>query len=729
MVYGARHRVDQQVRRHTDLAPLWQQLRRLQAPEPCKWAALQQCFWQRAYHAIGICPLGWDHTRKLRSEAMKAMRYKKAGASPALRLFLLCPPGCDPGFFQLWTVMTTFLRMLSKHPTISAEWEAYMAAYDGRSTHGPFYKLVEQCTLIHWTVEPPGLRDHFGLWHSLLEIDKTHLRTLLLDAWQEQVFREVEPRKDFAGHCGLDRFALESAHQRASPLDLSLIKCQQDGSFLEPSQHQKFDLTVTCRCTLCGEADSLEHRTRGCPRLALPERSDIADAEWDTWSYAKRHHILPGRNPWWPDFVRAVHHSAACREVRGCPNMQSCHLFLDGSSNGGRITAYSLGAWAVVDPLQDTWVLRGCLRGLHQTSDRAELEAAIAATEYSLECAEVCLWTDSAYVAEGMVRLLSNPWDVPDTSNHSRWQDLANLLRARTGPLRIQHVPGHSPVYMQDNDIRDWAARWNDRADREAVAAQLYRHKTELDRASPVQQDDEDEAPPRVDRECPSDVMNPFVAYDAAWLLTPAAGPLYLKFGHTFPAQFMEFLMEKVLDFACRPQAVSYLELAVLLGAHSPDWLPVPSDQTKNQWQDGVWHSEPALAALVRLVRTFFVELSTHFDFVWIRAQNLTQLRLFTPQNGLALPISSTADHRSKDILLRLTGRRPIRTVLQRLGFHMVLQIHDELVLEGPEEFAEEALEELVRIMQDPLPKAFGPMKVPLLVDACHVQSWFHAKG
>ena len=65
-------------------------------------------------------------------------------------------------------------------------------------------------------------------------------------------------------------------------------------------------------------------------------------------------------------------------------------------------------------------------------------------------------------------------------------------------------------------------------------------------------------------------------------------------------------------------------------------------------------------------------------------------------------------------------------TVLQRLGFQTVLQIHDELVLEGPEDSAEEALDELVRIMEDPLP---FKLKVPLKVDAKHVQTWHDAKA
>ncbi|CAJ1392420.1 unnamed protein product [Effrenium voratum] len=63
---------------------------------------------------------------------------------------------------------------------------------------------------------------------------------------------------------------------------------------------------------------------------------------------------------------------------------------------------------------------------------------------------------------------------------------------------------------------------------------------------------------------------------------------------------------------------------------------------------------------------------------------------------------------------------------LKQLGYHMVLQIHDELILEGPEENADEALQELIRIMEDPLPME---LRVPLRVDACCVQNWHDAKS
>eukprot|EP00746_Dinoflagellata_sp_MGD_P167598 gnl/MRDRNA2_/MRDRNA2_98357_c0_seq1.p1 gnl/MRDRNA2_/MRDRNA2_98357_c0~~gnl/MRDRNA2_/MRDRNA2_98357_c0_seq1.p1 ORF type:complete len:1314 (+),score=275.68 gnl/MRDRNA2_/MRDRNA2_98357_c0_seq1:3-3944(+) len=58
---------------------------------------------------------------------------------------------------------------------------------------------------------------------------------------------------------------------------------------------------------------------------------------------------------------------------------------------------------------------------------------------------------------------------------------------------------------------------------------------------------------------------------------------------------------------------------------------------------------------------------------------------------------------------------------LKRLGFRQVLQVHDELLLEGPVEVAEEALSEVIRIMEDPLP---FKLAVPLVVDARISKTW-----
>ncbi len=55
----------------------------------------------------------------------------------------------------------------------------------------------------------------------------------------------------------------------------------------------------------------------------------------------------------------------------------------------------------------------------------------------------------------------------------------------------------------------------------------------------------------------------------------------------------------------------------------------------------------------------------------------------------------------------------------------MLLQIHDEVIIEGPEENAEKARDRLVELMEDPLD---FKMLVHLEVDANIGNSWYEAK-
>ena len=66
---------------------------------------------------------------------------------------------------------------------------------------------------------------------------------------------------------------------------------------------------------------------------------------------------------------------------------------------------------------------------------------------------------------------------------------------------------------------------------------------------------------------------------------------------------------------------------------------------------------------------------------------------------------------------------------LKRLGWILLLQIHDEVILEGPEETAEEAFTEVLRGMQQPWVLGLPETSVPLLVDGDWKQkNWYDAK-
>jgi len=66
---------------------------------------------------------------------------------------------------------------------------------------------------------------------------------------------------------------------------------------------------------------------------------------------------------------------------------------------------------------------------------------------------------------------------------------------------------------------------------------------------------------------------------------------------------------------------------------------------------------------------------------------------------------------------------------LQKLGWVLLMQIHDEVILEGPEETAEEAFEEVLKCMQEPWVFGLEKTSVPLLVDGSYThKTWYEAK-
>jgi hypothetical protein len=66
---------------------------------------------------------------------------------------------------------------------------------------------------------------------------------------------------------------------------------------------------------------------------------------------------------------------------------------------------------------------------------------------------------------------------------------------------------------------------------------------------------------------------------------------------------------------------------------------------------------------------------------------------------------------------------------LKRLGWILLMQIHDEVILEGPQETAEEAFEEVVNCMEHPWVFGLDQTAVPLLVDGAYVHNnWYDAK-
>jgi DNA polymerase-1 len=65
---------------------------------------------------------------------------------------------------------------------------------------------------------------------------------------------------------------------------------------------------------------------------------------------------------------------------------------------------------------------------------------------------------------------------------------------------------------------------------------------------------------------------------------------------------------------------------------------------------------------------------------------------------------------------------------LKKMGYKLLLQVHDEVMLEGPEEYAEAALAETVACMEHPFDTSLPSLLVDLAVDAKTAKTWYEAK-
>ena len=89
-----------------------------------------------------------------------------------------------------------------------------------------------------------------------------------------------------------------------------------------------------------------------------------------------------------------------------------------------------------------------------------------------------------------------------------------------------------------------------------------------------------------------------------------------------------------------------------------------------------------------------------------------------TPIQGSAADVATAA-------MLRITADERLR----EMGWRLLLQVHDEVILEGPSETAEIAQAVVVECMRSPFGDAGGdPLRVELVVDSKYAETWYDAK-
>ena len=222
--------------------------------------------------------------------------------------------------------------------------------------------------------------------------------------------------------------------------------------------------------------------------------------------------------------------------------------------------------------------------------------------------------------------------------------EIQGLVRGRAGPLLVQHIAAHRTGWKENDPVDAWTAEWNDRADREAGAAQLLRgqaflecrehllrahtgslrqlqlaQKLHLDisnqklHAEP--QEDEDEGDHdsamrvwRHGRLLHADASW-LIALDSNWLIHLPGSDLVARFGMKFSRAMIQWLQDQRDDENSLDTRWTWLEMAIYWLKQFDDKLPTPTSM--GTWEDSLrgGRHRPTVAAIVHLVRRFFHQL------------------------------------------------------------------------------------------------------------------------
>ncbi|CAK9013730.1 Uncharacterized protein SCF082_LOCUS12063 [Durusdinium trenchii] len=445
--YSGARRISIQIQRLQALEGLWMKLKKLDAEPGMKQQLLISVFWPKAFHGISVCLLGKSHVDSLRTLALRALGYGKAGAAPLMRMALLDNLMCDPGFYQLTRVITDFRRMADKQDSVLTLWQQYWQAYSGKLQAGPFSKLLEVFEEIRWHVlEPPWVLPHEGHPIDLLAVPKNILQGLLESAWAAMVSRVVGKRKDFSGLTNLNRHVLLRARKNLTPLAKAQVSALQEGVFLTAKQQSKYDKFQSGCCIFCGCPDDLDHRVMHCPALsAAREGHDQALAEWQSLTVSRKHRLLPEAFPHWNEWLQMLGPIEP-----PCFSYQPC---------------CTLEGW--VDIFTD-----GPLSGPIQTVDRSEVTALLASLTWAdgMNC-KVTVWMDSAYAAVGLWRLIDSSSSLPYSSNEDLWLLCQERVKKLGSRLQGQHINSHRTESDCADAVDSWTMFWNGAADKAAMAA------------------------------------------------------------------------------------------------------------------------------------------------------------------------------------------------------------------------------------------------------------------
>ena len=471
MQYGARHLNSPMQKRILSLKPYWSKLRSLDISPWHKILAVRVALLPRALHGVAQVEIGAHWIQKLRSGVMSGLGYNRAGASPVIRLAMICPIETDPGYFAALSTLREFYTQMRGCTSLQLLWRDYVQ-HEHRRTHGPMATMQNLMATVSWFLDAslvlhiPG-----GAQLSFLEVDFALLRFLLEYFWRQHLAAQVTHRKTM---CDLD--GIDHAASFASRADLDrdaseLLNCVRDGTFYLNKIKAKYDAHFDGNCTYCalGLPDTVSHRALECPYFqSVREKFPEMTTSWMDLPISCTHHGLIPKNPWqleyWQLLSELSGHSVTWQSSPSGGGCQS--IFTDGSCLHPGDPHMALAGWYCHNADSEQPIAAGILPSIRQTINRAELWAIMMAVRWGLHfVVDLHLFTDSQYVYDGCLSLERLQHVPEDWDNLDLWMLYWDQRRRFSGALAFTKVKAHLRPSPHETEQEAWLRHWNHAAD------------------------------------------------------------------------------------------------------------------------------------------------------------------------------------------------------------------------------------------------------------------------
>lgn len=467
---------------------LWTWLKRSRAPTWQKMNIVSVVGWPRCLHAIACVPLGDLHVASLRSKVMQSLGFDKKGANPLIQMSLITKVRHDPGFHILITTFRAFRKWCL--PDIAFPiLDALSQGATSLRAPGPCHVFLSRLHSVAWTWVGNGIvSDHEGFRHHIPHdaIQTLHLR--LQESWYARVGAILSTREGFQGMEFVNPSLTCHKNSNLNPDDEGLLRVVLNGTFFTRDKIHATGKVLTKACPFCKEEDSILHRHFECPvfqdsrnkvsREVFADLQHLPDCTTQHGWICNPPELILFRQELMnlPDFT----HDFSCASPIAILGI--LHIFVDGSCLCPNNPICRVATWGVTvaNLVEDNFVqvARGPVRGLHQTSTRAELTACLAGYHFGLKHRNnFWIWTDNQVAFAFLKQCGEGFFDI---STLDKDHDLKSSLWAahqravQLGlEVKVVKVTSHMEQSEDSSLVDSWVIRGNDSADRCAEQARL----------------------------------------------------------------------------------------------------------------------------------------------------------------------------------------------------------------------------------------------------------------